>query len=63
VNPYKYGRFTPGSLIQIVPEDELFANDPDYLVVLPWHFRTFFIEKYSQRGVKLVFPLPFLEIV
>ena len=62
VNPYKYGRFTPGSLIQIVPEDELFANKPDYLIVLPWHFRTFFIEKYSQRGVKLVFPLPFLEI-
>ena len=63
VNPYKYGRYTPGSLIQILPEDELFDNKPDYLIVLPWHFRTFFIEKYNQRSVNLVFPLTFLEIV
>lgn len=63
VNPYKYGRFTPGSLIPIVPESELLADEPDYLVVLPWHFRPFFLRKYQLRKAMLVFPLPSLEIV
>lgn len=63
VNPYKYGRFAPGSLIPIVPESELLADEPDYLVVLPWHFRAFFVEKYKLRKAKLVFPLPTLQVV
>lgn len=63
VNPYKFGRFAPGTLIPIVPESELLADEPDYLVVLPWHFRPFFLEKYRLRKAKLVFPLPSLEIV
>ena len=39
VNPDKFGAFTPGTLIPIVPEAELLARKPDYLLVLPWHFR------------------------
>jgi len=63
VNPYKYGRFTPGSLIPILPESDLFAENPDYLVVLPWHFRPFFLDNYRQRNARLVFPLPVLEVI
>jgi NDP-4-keto-2,6-dideoxyhexose 3-C-methyltransferase len=63
VNPYKYGRFAPGTLIPIVPESELLTDEPDYLVVLPWHFRSFFVEKYKLRKAKLVFPLPTLQVV
>ncbi len=63
VNPYKFGRLAPGTLIPIVPESELLADEPDYLIVLPWHFRSFFLEKYRLRNAKLVFPLPTLEIV
>jgi len=63
VNPYKYGRFAPGTLIPIVPEQELLANEPDYLLVLPWHFRSFFLDKYHLKKAKLVFPLPTLELV
>lgn len=63
VNPYKYGRFAPGTLIPIVPESELLKTEPDYLIVLPWHFRPFFLEKYRLPKARLVFPLPSLEIV
>ncbi len=63
VNPYKFGRHTPGTLIPIVPESELLADEPDYFIVLPWHFRPFFLEKYRLRKAKLVFPLPSLEII
>ncbi len=62
VNPYKFGRFAPGTLIPIVPEKELLSDEPDYFLVLPWHFREFFLEKYHLKKAKLVFPLPVLEI-
>ena len=63
VNVEKYGCYTPGTWIPIIPETELLVKKPDYLIVLPWHFRKFFLaqEKYSQAT--LVFPLPNLEIV
>lgn len=63
VNPDKYGCFTPGTLLPIVPEAELLANEPDFLIVLPWHFKPFFLEKYRLKHARLVFPLPELEIV
>jgi hypothetical protein len=65
VNEEKFGGFTPGTLIPIVPEAELIAREPDYLIVLPWHFRDTFVRKRaSLRGkTRLVFPLPVLEVV
>jgi NDP-4-keto-2,6-dideoxyhexose 3-C-methyltransferase len=63
VNPEKSGTFTPGTLLRIVDERELLANEPDYLIVLPWHFRDFFIKKYKLTKGRLVFPLPKLEII
>ena len=63
VNPDKFGSFTPGSLLPIVDEQELLANEPDYLIVLPWHFRDFFINKYKLKTARLVFPLPKLEVI
>jgi len=62
VNPDKFGAFTPGTLIPIVPEAEVLARKPDYLLVLPWHFRAFFEESPQFRGQRLVFALPRLAI-
>lgn len=63
VNSEKFGCFSPGSLIPIISEDEVLQRDPDYLVVLPWHFRGFFESSEKFKGRTLVFPLPELEIV
>jgi plasmid maintenance system antidote protein VapI len=63
VNTDKYGSFTPGSLIPIAPQDEVLASRPDYLLVLPWHFRSFFEKDARFKGRNLVFPLPTVEIV
>jgi NDP-4-keto-2,6-dideoxyhexose 3-C-methyltransferase len=63
VNKEKYGAYTPGTLLPIVPENELLAQSPDYLLVLPWHFRRFFLESPAFEGRTLVFPLPTLEVV
>ena len=63
VNEDKFGRHTPGSLIPIRPEKELFADEPDFFLVLPWHFRDFFLQKYKPKKAALVFPLPRLEVI
>ena len=63
VNLDKYGAFTPGTLIPIVPQDQLLSSRPDYLLVLPWHFRAFFEQSPKFHGINLVFPLPQVEIV
>ncbi|GAB2490344.1 class I SAM-dependent methyltransferase [Arenimonas alkanexedens] len=63
VNPEKFGRRTPGTWIPILPEDEVLAGSPDYLLVLPWHFRGFFMASPRFAGRTLVFPLPTLEVV
>jgi NDP-4-keto-2,6-dideoxyhexose 3-C-methyltransferase len=66
LNPYKFGRFTPGTNIPIVSEDAAKARRPDAFLVLPWHFRDFIIAKEQEilgRGGTLVFPLPALDRV
>ncbi|MBW7835272.1 MAG: methyltransferase domain-containing protein [Sphingomonadales bacterium] len=63
VNEDKFGSFTPGSLIPIVSEDQVLKTNPDYLLILPWHFRKFFEFAPRLKGRTLVFPLPYFEIV
>jgi hypothetical protein len=63
VNESKFGCFTPGTLIPIVPEIELLKASPDHLLILPWHFRSFFEKSAHLRGRNLLFPLPKLETV
>jgi hypothetical protein len=63
VNDEKFSCYTPGSWLPIVPENELLALKPDYLIILPWHFKSFFIGNAKFSGCKLVFPLPTLEVV
>ena len=65
VNNDKFGSFTPGSKIPIVSESEVKSMRPDYLLVLPWHFRDGIINKekdYLESGGKFIFPMPEIEI-
>jgi len=63
INEEKFGCFTPRTDIMMVPESEMLEKNPDYILVLPWHFREFFISMKKLKGRKLVFPLPNFEIV
>ena len=65
-NPNKYGCRTPATHIPIISEDEMRASNPDFLLVLPWHFKDEFIEReseYLKNGGQLVFPLPEFEVI
>jgi len=63
VNKDKFGSFTPGTHIPLIPEDEVLGKNPDFLLVLPWHFKEFFLSLPKLKGKTLVFPLPKFEVV
>lgn len=66
VNESKFGAFTPGTHIPIVPEARARSERPDVFLVLPWHFRRNIIEKEREflgNGGQLLFPLPEIEVV
>lgn len=65
-NPEKYGARTPKTNIPIRSEIEIRKENPDFLLVLPWHFKKEFIEReqeFLEKGGTLIFPLPTLEFV
>lgn len=66
VNSDKYGHVTPGTNIPIISETDAKNRNPDYFVVLPWHFKENILEKEAEyircSGCKFVFYLPEFEI-
>lgn len=64
-NPDKYGAYTLGTNIPIISEAESRAMNPDYYLVLPWHFKKEFIEREQEalsKGTGFIFPIPTIEI-
>ena len=49
--------------IPIIDQKELLEMNFDYFVVLPWHFKEFFISQKLFEGKKLVFLHPELEVI
>ncbi|MFA5248855.1 MAG: class I SAM-dependent methyltransferase [Patescibacteria group bacterium] len=66
VNNYKFGRFTPGSNIPIISEQEARDMKPDFFLVLPWHFKDGILKRekeFIENGGKFIFPFPEIEII
>ncbi|WP_162653354.1 class I SAM-dependent methyltransferase [Lentilitoribacter sp. Alg239-R112] len=65
-NPDKDGAYTLGTDIPIMSEEKSRAKNPDYYLVLPWHFKREFLTREREiidKGTQLIFPLPELLIV
>jgi hypothetical protein len=63
---YKFGLKTVGTNIPIYSEDEMRKANPDYLLVLPWHFINEFVERESdflKNGGKFIVPCPNFNII
>jgi hypothetical protein len=64
-NPDKVGKMTCTG-IPIIIEETMRESPPDYLLVLPWHFRTEIVARekdFRDQGGKMVFPFPHFEVV
>jgi len=60
-NPYKQGKYTPGTRIPILPPDEIARARPDYLLILPWNLRDEIESQLSyirEWGGRFVVPIP-----
>lgn len=65
-SPYKYGLKTIGTNIPILSEEEVRKINPDYMLVLPWHFISEFINRESEflsNGGKFIVPCPRFKII
>jgi predicted Rdx family selenoprotein len=63
---YKFGLKTIGTNIPIFSEDDMRKVNPDYLLVLPWHFINEFVERESEflkNGGKFIVPCPNFEVI
>jgi SAM-dependent methyltransferase len=65
-NPYKQGKFTPGTRIPILPPEALFEARPDYVLILPWNLRDEIMEAAAgirAWGGQFVVPIPQLQVL
>ena len=65
-NPYKQGKFTPGTHIPIFPPEKIRETRPDYVFILPWNFKDEIIEQLGyvrHWGGRFVVPIPEVEVV
>ncbi len=61
LNPYKQGKYTPGTRIPIYPPSKLRETKPDFVFILPWNLREEIISQNAfirEWGGKFVVPIP-----
>ena len=64
-NPYKQGKFTPGTHIPIFPPDRIQQTRPDYVFILPWNFKDEIMTQMSyirDWGGKFIVPIPEVKV-
>ncbi len=60
-NPYKQGKFLPGTHIPIHPPSRIDETRPDYVLVLPWNFRDEILRQLDHVrgwGGRFILPIP-----
>jgi hypothetical protein len=64
-NPYKHGKFLPGTHIPVFPPDRIAETRPDYVLILPWNLKDEIMEQLAyirEWGGRFVVPIPALTV-
>ena len=64
-NPYKHGKFLPGTHIPIYPPEKIAQTRPDYVLILPWNFKDEIMQQMAyikEWGGQFVVPIPELKV-
>jgi C-methyltransferase-like protein/putative zinc binding protein/methyltransferase family protein len=65
-NPYKHGRFLPGTHIPIYPVEKIRESRPDYILILPWNLKDEIAAQLAyvrEWGAKLIAPIPRAQVL
>jgi SAM-dependent methyltransferase len=65
-NPYKHGRFTPGTQIPIAPPERIAETRPDAIVILPWNLAKEIAAQLAYTkdwGAELIVPIPTARVL
>ena len=64
-NPYKHGKYLPGTHIPIFAPEKIAETKPDYVLILPWNLRDEIAAQLAyirDWGAKFVVPIPELTV-
>lgn len=64
-NPYKQGKFLPGTHIPIYHPDRIDQTRPDYVLILPWNFKDEIMKQMAfvrEWGGQFVVPIPEVKV-
>ena len=64
-NPYKQGRYLPGSHIPVFAPDKIAESRPDYVLILPWNLADEIMGQLSfirEWGGRFIVPIPKPEV-
>jgi hypothetical protein len=65
-NPYKQGKYTPGTHIPILSPERIRETRPDYLLILPWNFKDEIVEQMAyvrDWGARFIVPIPEVHVI
>lgn len=65
-NPYKQGKYLPGTRIPICAPEKIWETRPDYVLILPWNFKQEIMSQMAgirDWGGKFVVPIPNAAVV
>lgn len=65
-NPFKHGKYLPGTHIPIYPPEKIVETRPDYLLILPWNLRDEIVSQMAfvrEWGGQFIVPIPQVEII
>lgn len=59
----KVGRYTPGSQMKILPDEELIKRQPDFALILAWNFAEEIIKNNPEYKGMWIVPLPEIKFI
>jgi SAM-dependent methyltransferase len=60
-NPYKHGRYTPGTHIPVFAPEKITQEKPDFVLILPWNLKDEIVKQLAyirEWGGRFVVPIP-----
>jgi hypothetical protein len=65
-NPYKHGKYLPGTGVPVFPVDRIWETRPDFVLILPWNLKEEILEQLKdirEWGGRFILHIPKVQIL